>query len=335
MERGNISFQDEEARVAQVATEVLSDKILELIIFPTEKCNFRCVYCYEDFKIGRMPPSLVDGIKKLIDNRIDGLDVLKIAWFGGEPLLAKEVMLDICAHASAAAAANGCFYTSAATTNGYLLDIATAKRLAEVGLWEYQITLDGPPEDHDRTRVMANGEKTYDTIFGNLLALRESALDISVILRLHYGPHNIARYEKFLDYIIDTFGSDKRFSVDLQAVQNWGGPRKDEIVVFGPNERRRLLARFQQHINQGISRPHDGPGTTICYAAKANSFVIRANGTIGKCTVALADERNAIGKLNDDGTVQISVAKLAPWIDGVKKMDMAALSCPFGAMNSH
>jgi uncharacterized protein len=329
---GQIKLRNEDMRIAELASEVLSNRTLELIIFPTEKCNFRCVYCYEDFKIGRMPQALVDGVKQLINHRIGDLDVLKIAWFGGEPLLAKEIMLEICAHASAAADAHGCLFTSAATSNGYLLDLELATKLAAVGVWEYQITLDGFPEDHDRTRVMANGDKTYGTIFSNLLALKKSDLDISVLLRLHYGPHNVKRYEVFLDYVIAEFGADKRFSVDLQAIQNWGGPRGGEIAVFGPTDRRRLLARFQNHISRGIARPHDGPGTTVCYAAKANSFVIRANGTIGKCTVALSDERNAIGMLNADGTVQISIDKLAPWINGIKKMDMAALSCPYSVM---
>jgi len=32
----------------------LNPKSLELILYPTEQCNFRCTYCYEDFLIGRM-----------------------------------------------------------------------------------------------------------------------------------------------------------------------------------------------------------------------------------------------------------------------------------------
>ena len=32
----------------------LSNRRLELIVMPTEQCNFRCIYCYEDFRMGRM-----------------------------------------------------------------------------------------------------------------------------------------------------------------------------------------------------------------------------------------------------------------------------------------
>jgi len=41
----------------------------------------------------------------------------------------------------------------------------------------------------------------------------------------------------------------------------------------------------------------------ICYASKANSLVIRADGRIAKCTVALNDERNHIGDLKPDGSL--------------------------------
>lgn len=46
--------------------ELLSNQSQELILFPTEQCNFRCTYCYEDFKLGRMSNGTVNGIKALI-----------------------------------------------------------------------------------------------------------------------------------------------------------------------------------------------------------------------------------------------------------------------------
>lgn len=43
-----------------------NNKQLSLILLITEQCNFRCAYCYEDFKIGKMPPDVIEGIKNVI-----------------------------------------------------------------------------------------------------------------------------------------------------------------------------------------------------------------------------------------------------------------------------
>jgi uncharacterized protein len=37
---------------AQVGA-ALSPRFQQLTILPTEKCNFRCTYCYEDFELGK------------------------------------------------------------------------------------------------------------------------------------------------------------------------------------------------------------------------------------------------------------------------------------------
>ena len=67
----------------------------------------------------------------------------------------------------------------------------------------------------------------------------------------------------------------------------------------------------------------------ICYASKPNSFQIRANGSIGKCTVALNSKDNNVGKLNTDGTVNIDQKKFNLWCEGFENMDPWKLGCPW------
>jgi uncharacterized protein len=95
---------------------------LNLIILPTEACNFRCTYCYETFENRKMPRPVVTGIKSLIDRRGTDLDELEISWFGGEPLLALDVITEISKHALHVAKTEGFTFRSGMTTNGYFLD---------------------------------------------------------------------------------------------------------------------------------------------------------------------------------------------------------------------
>jgi sulfatase maturation enzyme AslB (radical SAM superfamily) len=39
----------------------------------------------------------------------------------------------------------------------------------------YQISFDGPREWHDRKRVLANGERTYDRIWSHLCQMKEGS----------------------------------------------------------------------------------------------------------------------------------------------------------------
>ncbi|MEU3555803.1 radical SAM protein [Streptomyces fragilis] len=239
----------------------MSDRSLHLIVLPTEQCNFRCTYCYEDFSIGRMRPEIVQGVKNLLSRRMAELEQLNISWFGGEPLLARTIVEDISSCAvEAVAEAPQVQYSADVTTNGYHLDLATAETWEQLGIRSYQISLDGPEALHDTTRRRANGQGSFQRIWGNLLALRRSRLP------------------------------------------------------------------------KGLPHPTSPARKEACYAARPNSLVIRANGTIAKCTVALSDPSNTIGRITPQGELRIDNGRLAPWVRGWGGSDWAAVSCPYVGM---
>jgi uncharacterized protein len=94
---------------------------LELIILPTEQCNFRCVYCYEKFPDSYMSAEVMTAIKALVSKRAPGLKRLQIQWFGGEPLLAKDTVLDLSRYFYDLSQSHGFDLYGAASTNGYFL----------------------------------------------------------------------------------------------------------------------------------------------------------------------------------------------------------------------
>jgi uncharacterized protein len=99
-----------------------NNQALELIINPTENCNFRCTYCYEDYKIGRMGPEVIQGIQNLLRKRLPELNHFKLEWFGGEPLLGFNVIEEICSSIqSVFKSFPHVGYSSILTTNGFLL----------------------------------------------------------------------------------------------------------------------------------------------------------------------------------------------------------------------
>ena len=111
---------DDRCSHAQIAS-VVSRKIQQLIILPTEKCNFRCAYCYEDFLIGKMKEPVQQAIERFLDPRIPELAELSIDWFGGEPLMARNAVLRIAACASRLCKAHGVSSRGGMATNAYIL----------------------------------------------------------------------------------------------------------------------------------------------------------------------------------------------------------------------
>ncbi|MFB7127236.1 MULTISPECIES: radical SAM protein [unclassified Kitasatospora] len=304
----------------------LRDDHLQLIVLPTEQCNFRCTYCYEDFTVGRMAPAVVEGVKRLVDRRLDGLRDLRISWFGGEPLLAIGVIEEISGHVAEMARRTATTYVGDMTTNAYLLDSAMVRRLAALGIRSFQISLDGPKHLHDLTRIRRDGRGSFDRLWENLLAIRNGNAPVQVLLRIHLTPENLHAMPEFLRRIRKDFLDDRRFSVHLKPVEHLGGENDATTAVLSTRERERILADLQSVLGVEDSTADRSP--YVCYAARPNSLVIRANGTVGKCTVSLTDPANNVGRLTEDGTLEIDNDRLRPWLRGWQSGDWDTLGCP-------
>lgn len=176
----------------------LDGRLLELIVLPTEKCNFRCTYCYEDFEIGRMKTGTVQALKALLGKRAPELANLSLSWFGGEPLLAEQVIRELANHAYRLSEKHGFCLSGGFTTNGYLLTPDLVREFHALRHRSYQITLDGPAVQHNSTRRLANGRQTFDRIWSNLLMMRDIDLDLGVTLRLHVSPSNMCCFPNLL-----------------------------------------------------------------------------------------------------------------------------------------
>ena len=318
------SFEDELAFA-------FNNKRLDLSILPTEQCNFRCIYCYEDFSIGKMSRDTIRGVKRLIERRIDGLSHLSVSWFGGEPLLAFDVIEEISEHIAEQSAGREDFhYHSGITTNGYLLSPNKAERLEQLGVRHYQITLDGPEEIHNRTRVRRSGKGTFHQIWQNLIGIRDSSTPIDMLLRVHLTTENLPFLPRFLTRLRDDFLGDKRFKVNLRPIERLGGTADDRLPIVPQVDRSQIFADLEAILKGGLDTSEGifSP-PKVCYACRPNFVLIRANGTIGKCTVALSDPANSIGHLCEDGSLKISDSGLRTWMQGWVTRDWETLRCPY------
>ena len=307
-----------------------TNRALHLILLPTEACNFRCVYCYEEFRYRSMEDWVVRGVKALVERRAERLYDLWLSWFGGEPLLAMRIIEDVMTHATRLDSAHADLTVrSDMTTNGYLLSERTFLRLHDLKVRRFQISFDGPAEWHDRKRVLAGGKGTFQRIWDNLLGIRGLPGDFQIMIRIHVAEDNVDVMPEFVTRCAETFGSDPRFELFIRGLSRYGGANDATLPILDPGKRDEILGRLRSLAQERGARVVGPPAAGyICYAAHGNSYVVRANGRLNKCTVALEHPSNQVGRIREDGTVDVDSTRLSGWMRGVLSGDPRELACP-------
>jgi uncharacterized protein len=307
---------------------------LELILLASEDCNFRCEYCYEDFARGTMQPWVRAAVKKLVEKRLDKLRSLSVSWFGGEPLYGLAAIEELAPFFVEITKEHGVQFSSRMTTNGYLLSPEVADRLLSWQIQNFQVTIDGTPEDHDRSRPARDGQGTFWTIFENLKALRRRTGKFQVDLRVNYDRHNHSRLDGFLEMVKAEFSGDARFRLLFRAVGQWGGPNDEALSVCGTDESRRISQELKQEARRrGLNVADDirdvkGMGSQVCYAARPYNFIVGASGKLMKCTIDLdKHDRNVVGRIEPDGGLKLDLDKFALWTEPAFEKDGKCQKC--------
>lgn len=310
--------------------ESLTDRVLHLILFPTEACNFRCIYCYEKYKYGKMEQDVVAGLKRFLSYRMAGLDYLMLSWFGGEPLLAQDVIEDISTHVkSLINNSSKKVYAADMTTNGYLLSLPVFKKMIGFGIRHYQITFDGPPDIHNKKRLSADKSETFGKIWENIERAKSMKEKFAITVRLHIDTESYPYIFSFIDRYAKTFKDDERYELFFRPISFLGGINDANLPVMDRNEFNEATKNICAYLRKlKIKYTTMEKVKSICYAAKLNCFAIRANGTINKCTVALEEETNNVGFLQKDGSFVIRREQLFRWARGLESNNEQELLCP-------
>lgn len=161
--------KDEQAMLKSLYIKTVGSPELTLVINPTEECNFRCKYCYENFSNGLMNEELQKKLTRFVDVNLHRYTGLKVMWFGGEPLLGMSVIRSLSQAFIEICKKNRKPYSAQITTNGYLLDYITFVELTKYHVQSFQVTVDGVKDIHNSQRVDRNGKETFDAILKNLL----------------------------------------------------------------------------------------------------------------------------------------------------------------------
>lgn len=272
---------------------------LSLTILPTLACNFDCTYCYEGREHrGRMTRAVEDALPPFAASRLAKGASLGVTWYGGEPLLAKPTIERLSRAFVALCAERGARYDARIITNGYLLDAPTARRLKEIGVTGAQVTLDGPPDIHDRRRPLASGAGTFARIVENL----QSASDVlEITLRANVDEGNRARIGDLLDLLVER-GVGHRVVFYAGQTTSSGSACADGAAECLDPEAFSLLSleASLDLTRRGLLdavRPRAASGP--CGAVRGNSFVVSPDGGLSTCWEEVGQPERYVGHLTE------------------------------------
>ncbi len=264
-------------------------------------CNFDCPYCFEAKHASIMNAEVQDAVIELVRDKLGGgAKSLSINWFGGEPLVGKRALLclsdrfiQMCKEANAQ-------YSAHITTNGYLLDEKTCADLRDRGVSHAQISLDGPPQVHDRMRPLANGRGTFHQIVGNL---HHAVKCFEISVRINADRNNIAFAEELLQALAAE-GLSGRLQVYLgQLVAIDDGSGAPSVRYGGSCLSNSQFAQAQIEFTRMATRygfSHASvpdPTGAPCTAVRVNEFVIGSEGELYKCYSSVGNHHEIIGNV--------------------------------------
>ena len=182
---------------------------LGLTLVTSLGCNFDCPYCYESKHPSLMGPDVQAAILQMVDDGAERLRSMDVTWMGGEPLVGKKNLFSLSGELLERCERYDIAYSSMIVTNGWLLDAATAKELVANKCTVAQVTLDGPPDVHDKMRPYVGGGKTF---WGIIEKLHEAIEHIDIAIRVNIDESNLWRSEELLQILADE-GFGGRLSV--------------------------------------------------------------------------------------------------------------------------
>ncbi|MBQ6735499.1 MAG: radical SAM protein [Lachnospiraceae bacterium] len=274
-------------------TGLYADRSLLLTIAITTSCNFDCSYCFEANHRGHiMDQQAEDRLMAFIKNY--RADVIHLTWYGGEPLLAWDRIMQINRRLNDM----GKRYDAGMITNGYLMTEEKAKRLNELRIQYLQITLDGKKETHDARRYLTGGGETYDRILENIDHVMRSDFRGRLHIRVNVDGRNDEEFVDVYRTIQEKYPQDfgRRISV-YPGFVHVAEHHPDIDCAYDPVAQGAFISRIMEKYGIAPLQLFPQQQSTGCVLTRRNGYVVGPDAEIYKCWDDVGDPGKVVGSL--------------------------------------
>lgn len=271
-----------------------------LYFAPSLKCNLRCSYCIigesinsatENELSGMTEANAVQTAKWTYDMCIHhNISELKVILYGGEPMLSHKNNITFIKSLDEMIQKGEKHITLKymIITNAYKINENYVNELIHFGVQTVQVTLDGPPDIHNKRRYGVNREKTFDTILHNLLFLSEKFENTAI--RVNVDNKNSRHITELID-ILHQNGLQKRCVLHFNLVDP-----SDYSDESGYNDE--TISEFKTIYEYAFQKDFNvEPWRRYCSIPSKFFFTVDPDGSVYKCSNYLAIKSKAIGDI--------------------------------------
>lgn len=270
---------------------------LALTIAPTTACNFKCPYCYEaGVGYKTMDEKTINQTITFVTNRAKNTNnQVSITWYGGEPLLAINIIEHI--YDSIIDAKININHSSI-ITNGYYLNNKNIEILQKIGVKTIQITFDGATADeHNSRRFTANNKGSWHIILSNIDNFLQKNTDIKLLVRCNLDRKNKDSYNSLKQMLEKRWNNNCNVMVYPAILQDHEVCTGNECTFLTSTEADEFT------INERVNNhnlPYFEYAFRGCAATQFNAYVIGPCGELYKCWNDMGRDDKVVGNVIDD-----------------------------------
>ena len=277
---------------------VNDESYLCLTIVTTLACNLNCKYCYESHENKHVLNSdTMQGIIEYIKAR-KNLKYLHIDWYGGEPILEIDKIVQLSNELRQICAVQNIKYFASINTNLYYFNNEMGQRLIDAGITALNTTLIPGKKLHDTYRTTSDNRPTFFVIYENI---KKAVNFFDVTINMNITNCCTIEDVKMLLELLQKDCSEQ-FKVYFSRVENCG---KGNSSIFMPKEVYRTFymecLKVVQELGIKTSLTSNFYNKCIfCSAQHRYSFLVLGDGLLFKCTERFTSE-DAVGYVDKCG----------------------------------
>lgn len=295
---------DEYERYAFKARQFVMDcnsDFASYIVALTMECNLRCLYCFEEGHYNKEPinDSTIKAIYRFITQSVlkQNKQKLNINWFGGEPMLAFDRIVELSKQLMEFCQKHNINYTASMVSNGTLLDENKLNILInKCNIKHIQISLDGDSEEY--IYLKKANINYFNTVMNNVGLIAKSSIGLSV--RLNVCREN----QNSLLNLVDKLVSIPDFHGIIYAgkIMNYNGSSlyheiSDEDFALFESEVNKKAAQFEEY--KKLVKKSLKPKGASCGYLVHNRCLIDSYGYLYRCEHHINNRALAIGDVKN------------------------------------